>query len=97
MNVEMRKERMKVLAVEHALRRETQRASRLAQELKRVSIKRESPAPLSPGCTYKVNHLALLVHCVYDEMPAIYSYMYNIMYTTYLDMKQVHEIFALDG
>jgi hypothetical protein len=52
-HVEMRKERMKVLAVEHALRRETQRASQLSQELKRLSIKGESPTPLSPGCTYK--------------------------------------------
>lgn len=53
--VEMKKERMKVLAVDHALRRETQRASRLAEELHRVSITRDKLNPiLSPGCVYKV-------------------------------------------
>ena len=53
--VEMRRERMKVLAVDHALRRETHRASQLAHELQKMSIKRDSPAPLlSPGCIYKV-------------------------------------------
>jgi hypothetical protein len=51
---EMRRERMKVLAVDHALRRETQRASRLAEELQKVSIARDNPLPLlSPGCVYK--------------------------------------------
>ena len=51
----MKKERMKVLAVDHALRRETQRASRLAEELQRVSITRDKLNPiLSPGCVYKV-------------------------------------------
>lgn len=54
--VEMKKERMKVLAVDHALRRESHRASQLAHELQRMSIKRDSPLPLlSPGCVYKVN------------------------------------------
>lgn len=53
--VELRKERMKVLAVDHALRRETHRASQLAEELRRMSIKKDSPLPLlSPGCVYKV-------------------------------------------
>ena len=53
--VDMRRERMKVLAVDHALRRETHRASQLAHELQKMSIKRDSPAPLlSPGCIYKV-------------------------------------------
>ena len=53
--VEMKKERMKVLAVDHALRRETARASRLAEELQKISISRDNPHPiLSPGCVYKV-------------------------------------------
>ena len=53
--VEMKRERMKVLAVDHALRRETHRASQLAEELQRHFIKRDSPLPLlSPGCVYKV-------------------------------------------
>ncbi|CAI8034911.1 Tyrosine-protein phosphatase corkscrew (Fragment) [Geodia barretti] len=51
---EMKRERMKVLAVDHALRREMQRASRLAEELQKVSIARDNPLPLlSPGCVYK--------------------------------------------
>ena len=64
-HVEMRKERMKVLAVEHALRRETQRASQLSQELKRLSIKGESPTPLSPGCTYKVYIHVCIINGLY--------------------------------
>ena len=61
--VEMRRERMKVLAVDHALRRETYRASQLAHELHRVSLKKENTLPLlSPGCVYKVtNTLCTLV------------------------------------
>lgn len=66
--VEMKRERMKVLALDHALRRETHRASQLAEELQRLSIKRDSPLPLlSPGCVYKV-HMS--------------TYMYVIMYNT---------------
>ena len=62
---EMKRERMKVLAVDHALRREMQRASRLAEELQKVSIARDNPLPLlSPGCVYKVTttHTSLLNH-----------------------------------
>ena len=55
--VEMRKERMKVLAVDYALRRETHRASQLAQELRRISLRRDNTLPiLSPGCVYKVTN-----------------------------------------
>lgn len=58
--VEKNKERMKLLAVDHALRRETYRASQLSQELQKMSIKRDSPTPvLSPGCVYKVSYLVV--------------------------------------
>ena len=41
MGVERRRERMKALAVDHALRRESLRASKLSEELKKKSLKRD--------------------------------------------------------
>ena len=86
--VEMKKERMKVLAVDHALRRETYRASQLSQELKKMSIKAESPLPLlSPGCIYKVSEPVLCTHqyltvsemfCTFYRYMYIYTYMYTL-------------------
>ena len=47
--VQLRRERVQVLAVDHALRRETLRASRLANELQKKSLQKAAPLPKSPG------------------------------------------------
>lgn len=75
--VEMNKERMKVLAVDHALRRETYRASQLSHELQKMSIKRDSPTPLlSPGCVYKVSYI---VACSLYFAGTLQVHIYNAL------------------
>ena len=78
---ELREERMKVLAVDYALRRETHRASRLAQELQRVSLKRDSPVPLlSPGCIYKVNMVCVYICVLYLEHTILLPCTYSVVH-----------------
>lgn len=72
--VQLRRERVQVLAVDHALRRESLRASRLADELEKKSLTKAAPLLKSPGCPYKVkcenfkDHL-MLKHSLYALGP----------------------------
>lgn len=46
---------MQVLAVDHALRRESLRASRLADELEKKSLTKAAPLLKSPGTSFLID------------------------------------------